>query len=274
MSTQGLRQFIERDARRSIVPDFDLNIPPPAPTENMAPDCITFHASSQGFPAELHRGSQLQLRNSVEVIDDDIAIIDRSTFTEAKNNSRRNHSQFTDGLRDVLNEAGVLINSLSALLKLAIDVHSVFNLLSVHNKLFFSIKVNTYVVIKPRRTASDEAEDLCMIVGASKSKAPGEVSVHSKRLFILFITVLINFQSPVKNVLEPPEFPQNPVVVAPVFNCPICIGPLKDATTTRCGHIYCKECIEKAIAAQSKCPTCRKKLGKRGIFRVYLPPID
>ncbi|KAK0607230.1 hypothetical protein LWI29_011782 [Acer saccharum] len=232
MSTQGLRQFIERDARRSIVPDFDLNIPPPAPTENMAPDCITFHASSQGFPAELHRGSQLQLRNSVEVIDDDIAIIDRSTFTEAKNNSRRNHSQFTDGLRDVLNEAGVLINSLSEL-----------------TELTELAELATWCS-KPRRTASDEAEDLCMIVGASKSK------------------------SPVKNVLEPPEFPQNPVVVAPVFNCPICIGPLKDATTTRCGHIYCKECIEKAIAAQSKCPTCRKKLGKRGIFRVYLPPID
>ncbi|KAK3187954.1 hypothetical protein Dsin_027515 [Dipteronia sinensis] len=181
------------------------------------------------FPAELHRGSQLQLRNSVEVIDDDIAIIDRSTFTEAKNNSRRSHSQFTDGLRDVLNEAGVLINSLSELTELA--------------------ELATWCS-KPRRTASDEAEYLCMIVGASKSK------------------------SLLKNVLEPPEFPQNPVAVAPVFNCPICISPMKDATTTRCGHIYCKECIEKAIAAQGKCPTCRKKLGKRGIFRVYLPPID
>ncbi|KAH7573013.1 hypothetical protein ACOSP7_006415 [Xanthoceras sorbifolium] len=228
MSTPGLRKFLERDVRRRTVPDLDLNFPPPI--ENMSPDCTSFHVSSQGLPAELQRGSQLQLRDSVEVIDDDIAIIDRSTFAEAKNNSRRNHSPATDGLREVLNEAGELMNSLSELTELT--------------------ELATWCS-KPRRTPPDEAEDLCIIVGASnKNKLPE------------------------KNVLEPPGFSQKPVAEAPAFSCPICIGPLKEATTTKCGHIFCKGCIETAIAAQSKCPTCRQKLGKRGIFRVYLPSIN
>ncbi|CAL0334213.1 unnamed protein product [Lupinus luteus] len=45
----------------------------------------------------------------------------------------------------------------------------------------------------------------------------------------------------------------------PVFNCPICIGPLVEEVSTNCGHIFCKACIKAAISAQSKCPTCRKK---------------
>ncbi|KAI4354325.1 hypothetical protein L6164_003195 [Bauhinia variegata] len=67
----------------------------------------------------------------------------------------------------------------------------------------------------------------------------------------------------VKMVPEPPK--------EPVFSCPICMGPLVEETSTRCGHIFCKNCIKAAISVQSKCPTCRKKVTAKELIRVFLP---
>ncbi|KAF3435951.1 hypothetical protein FNV43_RR23043 [Rhamnella rubrinervis] len=53
----------------------------------------------------------------------------------------------------------------------------------------------------------------------------------------------------------------------PTFGCPICMGPLAEEMSTRCGHIFCKACIKAAIAAQGKCPTCRKKVYLKDLIR-------
>ncbi|XP_061346996.1 uncharacterized protein LOC133292583 isoform X2 [Gastrolobium bilobum] len=71
------------------------------------------------------------------------------------------------------------------------------------------------------------------------------------------------------NARKSPEPP--PPAKEPVFNCPICMGPLKEEMSTRCGHIFCKHCIKAAIASQGKCPTCRKKVTVRELIRVFLP---
>ncbi|KAL2557002.1 RING/U-box superfamily protein [Forsythia ovata] len=55
------------------------------------------------------------------------------------------------------------------------------------------------------------------------------------------------------------------------FRCPVCMGPFVEEMSTKCGHIFCKACIQAAIAAQSKCPTCRRKITMKNIIRVYLP---
>ncbi|XP_076944148.1 uncharacterized protein LOC143614658 isoform X2 [Bidens hawaiensis] len=65
----------------------------------------------------------------------------------------------------------------------------------------------------------------------------------------------------------PPPPPKEPTT----FSCPVCIGPLVEEVTTKCGHIFCKACITAAINTQHKCPTCRKKLTNRNLIRVYLP---
>lgn len=59
-----------------------------------------------------------------------------------------------------------------------------------------------------------------------------------------------------------------------VFSCPICMGPFVEEMTTRCGHIFCKTCIETAIVAQAKCPICRKKTNVNQLIRVFLPTTD
>ncbi|XP_033147485.1 LON peptidase N-terminal domain and RING finger protein 3 isoform X2 [Brassica rapa] len=65
------------------------------------------------------------------------------------------------------------------------------------------------------------------------------------------------------------------VVAAPVeepkFNCPICMCPLTEEMSTKCGHIFCKSCIKEAISRQAKCPTCRKDVAAEDLIRVFLP---
>ncbi|XP_073223531.1 uncharacterized protein [Cicer arietinum] len=55
------------------------------------------------------------------------------------------------------------------------------------------------------------------------------------------------------------------------FNCPICMAPFVEEMSTRCGHIFCKKCIRRAVSLKGTCPTCRKKVTPSGLIRVYLP---
>ncbi|KAI3760260.1 hypothetical protein L1987_50653 [Smallanthus sonchifolius] len=54
--------------------------------------------------------------------------------------------------------------------------------------------------------------------------------------------------------IAPPP-PPPPPPKEPTFSCPVCMGPLVEEVTTKCGHIFCKACIMAAIKAQHKCPT-------------------
>ncbi|XP_042408517.1 E3 ubiquitin-protein ligase BRE1-like isoform X1 [Zingiber officinale] len=70
----------------------------------------------------------------------------------------------------------------------------------------------------------------------------------------------------VKSIPEPPKQPS--------FTCPICMNTMIEASSTVCGHIFCKSCIVASIKAQKKCPTCRRKLSMNNFHRVYLPNTD
>ncbi|KAL8160600.1 hypothetical protein V2J09_002137, partial [Rumex salicifolius] len=72
-----------------------------------------------------------------------------------------------------------------------------------------------------------------------------------------------------EQVALPPPPPPTPK--EPVFSCPVCIGPLVEEVSTKCGHIFCKACITTAIAVQKKCPTCRSKMTMKDTIRVFLP---
>ncbi|XP_051221976.1 probable histone acetyltransferase HAC-like 1 [Lolium perenne] len=75
-------------------------------------------------------------------------------------------------------------------------------------------------------------------------------------------------------VSPPPPVTVEEVPNEPKFICPVCLHEIADASSTICGHIFCKECIRASIKAQKKCPTCRTKLNLRNIHRVHLPTMD
>ena len=56
-----------------------------------------------------------------------------------------------------------------------------------------------------------------------------------------------------------------------LYTCSICLGEMKEISSTTCGHMFCHECIRAAVKANHRCPQCRKKLTLRMIHRVYLP---
>jgi len=58
---------------------------------------------------------------------------------------------------------------------------------------------------------------------------------------------------------------------SPGRKCSICLDSMKNKeASTKCGHLFCFDCIKAAVKAQKKCPTCRLKLGVKDVHRVYL----
>ncbi|RDX77422.1 E3 ubiquitin-protein ligase RNF4, partial [Mucuna pruriens] len=100
------------------------------------------------------------------------------------------------------------------------------------------------------------------LVDGTRGDPPNQTIINGN----LYINLDTSSSSARENAPKSPERPKEPV-----FNCPICMGPLVEEMSTRCGHIFCKTCIKTAVAAQGKCPTCRKKVTKTQLIRVFLP---
>lgn len=83
------------------------------------------------------------------------------------------------------------------------------------------------------------------------------------------IYINLEANSSLKTVAAQSVVPPKPK--EPTFSCPVCMGPLVEEMSTKCGHIFCKGCIKASIAAQGKCPTCRRKITMKDTIRVYLP---
>ncbi|OVA19871.1 SNF2-related [Macleaya cordata] len=53
-------------------------------------------------------------------------------------------------------------------------------------------------------------------------------------------------------------------------DCPVCYSPLSDPIITCCGHIFCKNCILKALnrayPCYPSCPLCRRRISKSDLF--------
>ena len=43
-------------------------------------------------------------------------------------------------------------------------------------------------------------------------------------------------------------------------DCPVCMDTFRSPVITACAHAYCRDCIEKVIETQRKCPMCRAEL--------------
>ncbi|KAH8930482.1 hypothetical protein BT69DRAFT_681142 [Atractiella rhizophila] len=52
--------------------------------------------------------------------------------------------------------------------------------------------------------------------------------------------------------------------------CAICLEPVTNARLTPCGHLFCLECIDQALARRRRCPTCRTDTRRRNLRPVFL----
>ncbi|KAI4341590.1 hypothetical protein MLD38_026297 [Melastoma candidum] len=116
-----------------------------------------------------------------------------------------------------------------------------------------------------------ESDELFTILGPVNPKRRRGAGVTRPEIVFgdLYINLDSNNKSSRESSLKPVSLPPPPK--EPTFSCPICMGPLVEETSTKCGHIFCKGCIRTAISAQTKCPTCRKKVVMKDLIRIFLP---
>ncbi|CAG9325488.1 unnamed protein product [Blepharisma stoltei] len=53
------------------------------------------------------------------------------------------------------------------------------------------------------------------------------------------------------------------------FECPVCFEHIKDACLTKCGHVFCKECIEECLNRRHECPNCKMETSLDQIVRNF-----
>uniref|UniRef100_A0AAR2L412 Ring finger protein 4 n=3 Tax=Pygocentrus nattereri TaxID=42514 RepID=A0AAR2L412_PYGNA len=60
-------------------------------------------------------------------------------------------------------------------------------------------------------------------------------------------------------------------------SCPVCMDAYAEViesgrlmVSTKCGHLFCSQCIRDSLARAHSCPTCRKKLTHRQYHPIYI----
>lgn len=61
------------------------------------------------------------------------------------------------------------------------------------------------------------------------------------------------------------------------ISCPVCLDSYSEivesgrlVVSTRCGHVFCSQCLRDALASSHTCPTCRKRLTHRQYHPLYV----
>ncbi|CAH9075407.1 unnamed protein product [Cuscuta epithymum] len=189
--------------------NVDLNVMPP--WENLNQEGTSTRSVSQDMPHAQRVTSSTEPIDIDGLDDDDVTILSRRAFAQAKNNLKRNRGQAA-----------------------VVDVDSDECLLRV---------TSTNTNKRRRARTNQPVTKTITCINLEEYNNSKEVAL----------------------VLAPPP-PKEPV-----FSCPVCMGPLVEEMSTKCGHIFCKVCIKASIAAQGKCPTCRRKITMKNTIRVYLP---
>ncbi|XP_063974628.1 E3 ubiquitin-protein ligase RNF4-like [Diachasmimorpha longicaudata] len=57
-----------------------------------------------------------------------------------------------------------------------------------------------------------------------------------------------------------------------VLTCPVCFEDLRASRkpmSTKCGHIFCEECLIATLGSQKKCPKCKGSITRKTCHRIY-----
>ncbi|KAG7257026.1 hypothetical protein CRUP_025406, partial [Coryphaenoides rupestris] len=61
------------------------------------------------------------------------------------------------------------------------------------------------------------------------------------------------------------------------ISCPVCMDSYAEivdtgrlVVSTKCGHVFCSQCIRDSLARSHTCPTCRKRLTPRQYHPIYI----
>ncbi|EDW85048.2 uncharacterized protein Dwil_GK14441 [Drosophila willistoni] len=117
-----------------------------------------------------------------------------------------------------------------------------------------------------RNRPPDAIIDLCTPVATRSTPSRG--TAQRRRLEVPDPDCIIDNPSPPKRTCDSANNSQQDNS----YRCPVCLesASQREPTSTKCGHVFCKVCIQSAIQSSHKCPICNKKLTARQTFRIYL----
>ena len=102
--------------------------------------------------------------------------------------------------------------------------------------------------------SSNDDDDVILVSSYHTNPIPSDVKTESK--------------------VSSPLTPQRNHII---ITCPICMETQKNFSlfghclvSTKCGHLFCDNCLKKSISLTHKCPTCSSKLNLRQYHRIYL----
>ncbi|XP_017044080.1 E3 ubiquitin-protein ligase complex slx8-rfp subunit rfp2 [Drosophila ficusphila] len=143
------------------------------------------------------------------------------------------------------------------------------------------IDLSDFEFIPPNRSARNRAPeaviDLCTPDGPRRrqpnASSNGSFTVPTRRRSLAQRNescpiVDVDEVTPPKRVHHDAELSQR----EDSYKCPVCMESVtkREPVSTKCGHVFCRECIQTAISSTHKCPMCNKKLTARQFFRIYL----
>ncbi|EQC33658.1 hypothetical protein SDRG_08762 [Saprolegnia diclina VS20] len=57
----------------------------------------------------------------------------------------------------------------------------------------------------------------------------------------------------------------------PALECPVCLDAVCKPVATKCGHVFCDECLMQALQrAKHKCPVCRRRVTRNQLLRLFI----
>ncbi|KPU80446.1 uncharacterized protein Dana_GF16357, isoform B [Drosophila ananassae] len=120
-----------------------------------------------------------------------------------------------------------------------------------------------------RNRVPDAVIDLCTPDGPRTRPASGPAT-NSRRSLNQDISCVEVVDD--ENVSPPKRRQVNQSQQDDTYNCPVCLESVRrrEPVSTKCGHVFCRACIEGAIRSTHKCPMCNKKITARQFFRLYL----
>ncbi|KAG9011775.1 hypothetical protein FRB90_007105 [Tulasnella sp. 427] len=71
------------------------------------------------------------------------------------------------------------------------------------------------------------------------------------------------------DALLPRDAVATPAAEEPDFECRICQEPPTDPCVTRCGHLYCLNCLRQWLEFSPKCPTCKTLSSMHDVVPIY-----